>query len=57
MISAGVLFFLVMSVLFVKTYYTHREFMDAANKCYDHNGMPEVERSTFSFEWSVICHP
>lgn len=58
MVLAGVLiFFLIMSMLFARTYFTHREFMEAANKCYDNNGMPEVERNTFSNDWSVICHP
>ncbi|MGE7602288.1 hypothetical protein ACQKL5_07220 [Peribacillus sp. NPDC097675] len=58
MVLTGFLtFFLILSLLFTNTYFTHRGIMEAANTCYDHNGMPEVEKSILSINWSVICHP
>ncbi|MGE7781155.1 hypothetical protein ACQKL0_14625 [Peribacillus sp. NPDC097264] len=58
MVVTGFLtFFLVLSLLFIHTYFNHRAFMEATNQCYDNDGMPEVEKSILSMNWSVICHP
>ncbi|MEJ9227957.1 hypothetical protein LAV79_00290 [Peribacillus butanolivorans] len=52
-------FLMIMCMLFINSYYSHRGIMDASNKCFDHNGMPMVEKSenAFSISWSVVCEP
>lgn len=49
------LFFSIMIMLSINTYFTHKEITHATNKCYDANGSPTVSKSSFSIYWSFSC--